>query len=101
MAKKAMQPVADKEIPEICQKLVIYPNPSNGNMIVKYDLLDEEGTAEVSFSSLDGKLISRHLLNETKGEVQLKCNECTTGQYIISLYIDGNVQCSKNVQIKK
>jgi hypothetical protein len=70
-------------------------------MIIKYDLMDEEGEAEISLTAHDGKSVNTYLLNERKGEVVINCNTCVTGNYILTLYVDGSVECSKNINIKK
>jgi parallel beta-helix repeat protein len=101
VAKNAVKPFSEKDIPEICRKMVVFPNPSNGNMIIKYDLMDEEGEAEISLTAHDGKSVNTYLLNERKGEVVINCNTCVTGNYILTLYVDGSVECSKNINIKK
>jgi hypothetical protein len=101
ISKKANKSETEEIISEVCRLLEIFPNPSSGNMTVKYNLTNEEGTAEISFTSADGKQINRYLLNERKGEIQVNCNECTTGQYILSLLIEGRTGCSKIISIKK
>ena len=61
----------------------------------------EEGTAEITLTAHDGKSVNTFLLNERKGEVVINCNTCVTGNYILTLYVDGTVKCSKNINIKK
>ena len=91
----------DPEIPELCESLLIYPNPSNGNMLIKYDLSNEDGTAEIKLTSSDGKLINSYKLQDTKGEIQINCNTCITGNYVFTLNVNDEKQCSKELSIKK
>ena len=61
----------------------------------------EEGTAEITLTAGDRKSVNTFLLNERKGEIVINCNTCVTGNYILTLYVDGTVECSKSINIKK
>ncbi len=91
----------NSEISDMCEMLVVYPNPSNGNMIIKYDTGSQEGNVEIKFVSPDGKIINCYKPTETRGEIQVNCNSCTTGIYILALYINDEKQCSNKLNIKK
>jgi hypothetical protein len=90
-----------KELVENNVYINVYPNPSNGNMFVKYDLDDQEGIAEIRLTASDGKIMNTYNLSNTKGEIQVNCNSCITGNYILTLYINGEKQCSKELNINK
>jgi len=45
--------------------------------------------------------MNSYKLIDTKGEIQINCNTCITGNYILTLYVNGEKQCSKELNIKK
>ena len=82
-------------------ELLIYPNPSNGNFTVKYQLT-EKGFVNISIISIDGRII-KTLLSENKeqGNYALNSNaNLETGSYFIKIAQNNNL-ITKNLIILK
>ena len=93
-------------VPEVvdinaCDELEVYPNPSEGIFVVKYLLDKEFETAEIKFTSSDGKDVESFKLTDLTGEVKINCNKCITGNYILTLYVNGEFLCSHEIHINK
>ena len=85
----------------VCDELNVYPNPSEGIFLVKYSLDKEFETAEIKFTSSDGKNVESYKLTELASEIKINCKSCITGSYLITLYTNGEILCSCAVHINK
>jgi len=67
-------------------------------LFIKYDVNDDD-LYEIVLTSEDGKTMEKQVLKEN--EIHLNCNSCISGNYLLTLYINGNVACTKVINIKK
>jgi hypothetical protein len=100
MAKKTVISEAPKAELTACETLIIQPNPSQGIINVQYHI-DDNTNAKLHLTTNDGKVIDIFRLAENTNEIQINCNTCTAGKYLLTLYINGEPACSKSLIITK
>ncbi len=66
-----------------------------------YQLEEGETGGEIRLTASDGKVMNSYQVTGEKGEIRINCNTCISGNYILSLYVNGELRCSKAVSIKK
>ncbi len=81
--------------------LEVYPNPSEGVFVVKYSLALKFETAEIKLISSDGKDVESYKLTDSAGEIKINCKSCITGSYLLTLYMNGDILCSRQIHINK
>ncbi|HPE56326.1 MAG TPA: T9SS type A sorting domain-containing protein [Bacteroidales bacterium] len=69
---------------------MVYPNPTNGYLIVAYDLEGKQ-TGTIEISDMTGKLMDKRVVNQTKDQLTFVVKEWKTGTYIVSLKNDGKL----------
>jgi hypothetical protein len=76
----------------------VYPNPTNTNTTVSFDL-NNEATAEVNVTDLSGKVVFSTTLGTVNGSqnVTIDTQSLTSGVYMVNLSVDGAVSTQKLV----
>ena len=78
--------------------LNVYPNPTNTNTTVSFDL-NNEATAAVNVTDLSGKVVFSTTLGTVNGSqnVTIDTQSLTSGVYMVNLSVDGAVSTQKLV----
>lgn len=76
----------------------VYPNPTNTNTTVSFDL-NNEATAAVNVTDLSGKVVFSTTLGTVNGSqnVTIDTQSLTSGVYMVNLSVDGAVSTQKLV----
>jgi hypothetical protein len=76
----------------------VYPNPTNTNTTVSFDL-NNEATAAVNVTDLSGKVVFSATLGTVNGSqnVTIETQSLTSGVYMVNLSVDGAVSTQKLV----
>ena len=77
-------------------KLIIYPNPNNGNATIQYILQDDTKPGTIVIMDLLGNTISSIAVSNTYGEITINKSELGAGIYFCKL-----VQGYKNIGVQK
>ena len=82
------------------ENFVVYPNPSNGRLNIQFDL-DQLKNPEIRLLSMDGKMIFKETVNETKGSYKntFDLSRQPKGIYILSVVAD-NRKIDRKVVLK-
>ncbi len=77
------------------------PNPANGSTLIEYSLPSGTAAATCQVYSLDGKLLSTTMLNNSAGKQQMTLNtgSLAPGMYIYSLIVNGRVTDTKKMVV--
>lgn len=83
---KAIQYLGTKNIPSQVAGIHIYPNPSKGAFLIKYNSVNTE-TVQISITDIAGRLISVQQATVTTGSNEIPCNLLgyTNGLYMVTL----------------
>lgn len=82
----------------LSQKLLIYPNPSNGIISVKYKFSETEHTiGEIQLIDAMGRIISKQKISNNKNEIQI--NGLRPGIYFCNIIVNNTVRDSKKIVI--
>jgi hypothetical protein len=76
---------------EVLKNMVIYPNPTNGNVYVKYTLPEKYNKAEVRVLDVLGKEVLKHILLKGTQKTLLNTRSLKGGIYFVNFVIDGNL----------
>ena len=76
----------------------VYPNPTNTNTTVSFDI-NNEATAAVNVTDLSGKVVFSATLGTVNGSqnVTIDTRSLTSGVYMVNLSVDGAVSTQKLV----
>jgi hypothetical protein len=76
----------------------VYPNPTNTNTTVSFDL-NNEATAAINVTDLSGKVVFTTTLGNVNGtqNVTIDTQSLTSGVYMVNLSVDGAVSTQKLV----
>ncbi|MEW6470397.1 MAG: T9SS type A sorting domain-containing protein [Bacteroidota bacterium] len=76
----------------------IYPNPNDGNMMIKYSI---EGDAELQITDITGKLMCSYKLLAEDSKIDISCDKLSNGIYLYKI-INGNeiIKANKIMIIK-
>lgn len=77
----------------------IYPNPSNGTIVLNYTLKQND-IAEIKMYDLTGKLVEKHELDASKNELQINTN-LNNGIYLYQVIVNDKVVKSDKLVIIK
>jgi hypothetical protein len=78
------------------QKLILYPNPTSGNLIVETEISGEQ--KELILCSIDGKILSRQKLVSEKTEINTEFYK--SGTYMMQLVQNNKIVASEKLLIK-
>jgi hypothetical protein len=99
---KALLNKSNEETNKTLGSMNISPNPSNGKMNIEYNITAAYTSASIIVTDLTGKTILDKTLNSTTGRLGLSVPEhISSGDYIITLKVDGNNVSSKKHSIIK
>jgi hypothetical protein len=88
--------------PPQSQLLRLYPNPTNGYVIVDFDisgLKDCNNPAQINISTIDGKTVETMYLTKTKDKIVLSLTGYKPGIYLFTLYCGNKVADSKRLSV--
>jgi hypothetical protein len=78
------------------QKLILYPNPTSGKLIVETEISGEQ--KELILCSIDGKILSRQKLVSEKTEINTESYK--SGTYMMQLVQNNKIVASEKLLIK-
>jgi hypothetical protein len=78
------------------QKLILYPNPTSGKLIV--ETVSDSEQKELVLSSLDGKKITQQRV--VSGKTEINTEYFKSGTYLIQLLQNGKIVASEKLLVK-
>ncbi len=94
------RPVAVTDVDASTGKLIIYPNPTEGNLDVTING-ELHGSLRLSLVNVDGKLIEEKILDEhSTGNVNFDLSDHPSGVYYVRVVAQGKSTVAKVVRIK-
>lgn len=94
LASKIAQPIEEKEIVELSDEIVIYPNPSDGNFYVGFSALDEVYSIEI-ISFAGQKVFEK----QNTSDPAISVSHLAKGIYLVKITKDSKT-IIKNIVIK-
>ncbi|MDL2314830.1 T9SS type A sorting domain-containing protein [Bacteroidales bacterium OttesenSCG-928-C19] len=102
IAVKKTSTNAIKSPEKSAMKVDIYPNPASDNVKVKYDLGGAfSSNSQLIIRNLVGAVVKTMPLNATEKETTISVSDLSSGIYFYSLSIDGVIQNTKKLIIRK
>ncbi|MEL6651084.1 MAG: T9SS type A sorting domain-containing protein [Bacteroidota bacterium] len=81
------------------EAFLVYPNPSNGQFLVDFDLPVEKGNWSLSVQNLYGVEIESRSLHSYSGQEEFALN-VASGLYLLVLRQDGQVRASRKIRLE-
>jgi hypothetical protein len=78
-----------------------FPNPTSGNIKVKYQLPENENSGKFELIDSKGKTIDESMVYSNYGEIDLSISSFSTGQYYIRLQTDSGFSSVKQALVIK
>ncbi len=73
----------------------ISPNPANVSTVIQYSLSENATSAHLMITNSSSQLVNNHILNNLVTEISINTSEFNTGNYQVSLIVDGQISDSK------
>lgn len=86
--------------PEKERSFVLFPNPNNGNMVLTYDLGDDD-QAEMHLFDVTGKLVNSYALSNHTGTLEMNEARLQNGIYFYRILVKGKTINTNKVVIIK
>ena len=80
--------------------MLLYPNPSNGELNINYAVEDESGVLNITIHNLLGKQVFQHGLIDHQGSIKIETNKLSNGVYIVNLRNNGGILETKKLVIQ-
>lgn len=74
----------------------MYPNPANNQITLNYDI-ENADLAYIQIQGLTNNTVNNYVLDNTTNSKTINIQQLTTGQYIVSLVVNGKIIESKNL----
>ena len=79
----------------------VYPNPVTENAFVDYRLVTESVKAKIIVHNILGNPVGEYALSPTETLLRIKTDDLTSGIYFYTLYINGEVEYTQKIIVRK
>ena len=78
-----------------------FPNPFNGNTVIRYHLPDNTGRAQIKITDIKGSTIKVYNASAAQGSLNISTSELPAGTYNYTLYVSDKQIDTKQMVIMK
>ena len=91
---------ANNQIPTTTEPILLYPNPTNGKIVVSKDLA-QYGGCKIDVSDLRGRIILSSMLDTNETLFEKDLSFLNAGTYLLQIYCDDSLIETLKVIIQK